>query len=114
MGTPLMEFVPEGDWSIELLVPENRTTGLHVGLKGQFACNARPGEPVSFKIVRVRPSSEPLEGKNVFIAEASVAGNPNWMRSGMEGVAQIDVGERRVWWVALHRLINFVRLNLWV
>jgi hypothetical protein len=30
----------------------------------------------------------------------------------MDGVAKIDVGRRRVWWVSLHRAINFARLHL--
>lgn len=114
MGAPLLEFVPKGDWSIELLVPETMAPELQVGFKGRFACNARPGEPLDCKIVRIRPSTEPIDGKNVFIAEASVASNPSWMRTGMEGVAQIDAGKRRVWWVALHRIIDYVNLKLWL
>ena len=114
MGAPLLEFVPEGDWSIELLVPEATATDLKVGLEGRFACNARPGELLACKIVHVRPSSEPVDGKNVFIAEATVEGNPAWMRAGMRGVAQIDAGKRRVWWVVLHRIIDYVRLKFWL
>lgn len=114
MGAPLLEFVPEGDWSVELLVPETMATKLEVGFEGRFACNARPGQPLKCKIVRIRPSSQPVDGKNVFIAEATVEDNPVWMRSGMEGVAQIDAGRRRVWWVGLHRIIDYVRLNLWL
>ncbi len=114
MGEPLLELVPEGDWSVELLVPEATVDELHAGFQGRFACSARPGEPLECKIARIRPSSEPVDGKNVFIAEASVEGNPPWMRAGMEGVAQIDAGRRHVWWVALHRIIDYVRLNLWL
>ena len=114
MGEPLMEFVPKGDWSIELLVPETTAAELKAGFQGRFACTARPGEPLDCTIVRIRPSSEPLEGKNVFIAEATVVGNPAWMRAGMQGMAQIDAGERRVWWVTLHRIIDYLRLTLWL
>lgn len=114
MGAPLLEFVPEGDWSIELMVPEATATELEVGFEGRFACNARPDEPLDCRIVRIRPSSKPVDGMNVFIAEATVEGNPRWMRVGMEGVAQIDAGKRRVCWVALHRIIDYLRLNFWL
>jgi multidrug resistance efflux pump len=114
MGAPLLEFVPAGDWSVELLVPETAATDLKVGFEGRFACTARPGEPLDCKIARIRPSSEPVDDKNVFIAEATVEGNPAWMRAGMEGVAHIDAGKRRVWWVALHRMIDYLRLNFWL
>ncbi len=114
MGTPLIEFVPKGDWSVELLVPENSVPDLKVGLVGQFACNARPGEILHCKIVRIRPSSEPRDGRNVFIANATVEGNPEWMRAGMKGVARMDVGKRRLWWVTLHRVIDYVHLAFWI
>ncbi len=114
LGAPLMDFVPEGDWSIELVASEGVATDLQVGLKGEFACNARPGEMLHCKIVRLRPSFEPRDGKNVFIAEAIVQDNPEWMRPGMEGVARLDVGQRRVWWVTLHRAIDYIHLNFWL
>lgn len=114
IGAPLLEFVPKGDWSIELLVPETMANDLQVGFSGQFACNARPSEHLDCKIVRIRPSTEPVDGKNIFIAEATVKDNPSWMRTGMEGIAQIDAGKRRVWWVALHRIIDYVQLKFWL
>jgi hypothetical protein len=114
MGSPLFEFVPQGDWAIELLIPETMADELKVGFEGQFACSARPGELLECKIIRIHPSSEPINGNNVFIAEATVKANPAWMRSGMEGVAQIDIGQRRVWWVALHRVIDYLHLNFWM
>lgn len=114
LGAPLLEFVPHGDWSVQLLIPETMADELQVGFAGRFACTARPDEVLSCRIVRIHPSSTPVDGKNVFIAEAQVEGNPAWMRAGMEGVARIDAGRRRVWWVALHRVIHFVRLNFWL
>jgi len=114
LGTPLLEFVPKGSWSIELLVPEAMTTEIEVGYEGQFACIARPGESIKCTITRIRPSPEPRDGKNVFITEATVESNPTWMRSGMEGTAQIDAGSRRVWWVALHRVIDFAHQTFWL
>jgi HlyD family secretion protein/biotin/lipoyl-binding protein/GAF domain-containing protein len=114
MGAPLLEFVPEGNWSIELLVPEMMATEIEVGFEGRFACNARPGEPLRCKIARIQPTPEPLNGKNVFIAEATVEDNPAWMLVGMEGTAHIEVGQRPVWWVALHRMIDYVHLKLWI
>ncbi len=114
MGEPLLELVPQGDWSIELDIPETSAVDVKAGLTGSFACNPRPGETIHCQIVRVQPSSEARDGKNVFIAEASVEDNPAWMRAGMEGVATIEVGRRAVWWVCLHRVIDALRLNGWL
>jgi multidrug resistance efflux pump len=114
MGEPLLEFVPQGDWSIELEIPEAAAIDMEVGRIGTFVCNARPGESLRCEITRIQPSSEPRDGKNVFVAQATVEDNPDWMRVGMEGVATIEVGQRPVWWVCVHRLIDFLRLNFWL
>jgi hypothetical protein len=114
MGEPLLEFVPQGDWSIELEIPESVAVDMKVGLCGTFVCNARPDESTQCEIIQVQPSTEPRNGKNIFLAEASVEGNPEWMRMGMEGVATIEVGNRTLWWVCLHRMIDFLRLNCWL
>jgi biotin carboxyl carrier protein len=114
MGEPLLEFVPQGDWSIELEIPESVAVDMEVGLCGTFVCNARPDESTHCEIIQVQPSTEPRNGKNIFLAEASVEGNPEWMRTGMEGVATIEVGNRALWWVCLHRMIDFLRLNCWL
>jgi hypothetical protein len=31
----------------------------------------------------------------------------------MEGLARVDMGQRRIWWVATHRLADMVRLWMW-
>jgi hypothetical protein len=33
------------------------------------------------------------------------------MRPGMEGSARIVVGKRPVWWIALHRGIDYIRYH---
>jgi biotin carboxyl carrier protein len=37
----------------------------------------------------------------------------NWMRPGMEGLARLDMGKRKIWWVATHRIADMVRLWMW-
>jgi hypothetical protein len=39
--------------------------------------------------------------------------NPVW-RPGMAGEARIDVENRRLAWIWTHRLIDFLRLKLWM
>jgi biotin carboxyl carrier protein len=114
MGEPMLEFVPQGDWAIELEIPETVAVDLKAGLTGTFVCNARPEESLHCVVTRIEPSSEARDGKNVFVAEATVEKNPQWMRAGMEGVATIEVGNRPLWWVCLHRLIDALRLGSWL
>jgi hypothetical protein len=38
----------------------------------------------------------------------------NWWRPGMTGVAKISVGWRPLAWVATRRLIDYLRIKLWI
>ncbi len=86
---------------------------VHEGQVGRFVTVARPDVPITCAIERVQPSATVAEGVNVYVARAQVEQNPPWMLAGMDGVATLDVGRRRVWWVSLHRLIRFARLRFW-
>ena len=58
---------------------------------------------------------EAKEGKNLFKVYAKLTGDrsPEW-RPGMVGEARIDVREEPVWWIYSHRVIDWVRLKLWI
>ena len=114
LGESLLRFAPNQDWSIELFVPEKEVLHLREGFQGRFATLARPDDTVECHLARIEPASVTKDGNNIYIARADVAGNPEWMRVGMEGVATIDGGKKRVCWVALHRVWNFVRLHFWL
>ena len=113
-GTPLFEIAPLDRWQLELAVPQNVSGDVQVGLTGHFASNARPEVTQPFKLARVRPSSEIRNAENVYVAEANVVVNSEWMRPGMEGVAKVRIGQRKVWWITLHRVLDYLRLNFWL
>ena len=37
----------------------------------------------------------------------------NWLRPGMEGLARVDMGKRKIWWIATHRIADMIRLWMW-
>jgi biotin carboxyl carrier protein len=113
LGEPMIEFAPQGSWIIELRVDDKDAAEIREGLIGQFVTVARPDVPINCEIERIQPSASVAEGENVFVARAKVDQNPPWMLSGMDGVATMDVGQRHVWWVALHRMVRFARLRFW-
>lgn len=114
LGEPLLEVAPHGKWTIDLHVPEFLAAYLKLGQAAEFTTNARPEELGTCRLARIEATSEVRNGKNVFTANAVVVGKaPGWIRSGMEGVAQIDAGKRPVWWVWFHRIIDSVRLQVW-
>ena len=113
IGETLVELATDEDWVVELAVREADILEMRPGIVGGFATMARPSESVGCRVERVDPAATARDGNNVFLVRARVSDNPQWMRVGMEGIATLELGERRVWWVALHRVVDFVRLQWW-
>lgn len=114
LGDPLFEIAPLHAMVLELQVPEADADELALNLSGTFASHARPEHSLPFRITRVHPRTEVRAQGNMCIVEASADLADTWMRPGMEGVAQVHVGRRRVWWIGLHRILDYLRLNLWL
>ena len=113
-GSVLFEVAAHSDWRLELMIPERDVAPVAAGLAGVFASRSRPDLSHEFCLTRVQPSAEKVGGKNVFVAEAEAEIEEEWMRSGMEGLAKIEVGPRAPWWIALHGLTDSLRMHLWL
>ena len=72
---------------------------------------------MAFKVERVVPLGSPKEGSNVFTVYAEFPNAkqipPGW-RPGMTGEAKVDAGQATWAWIWTHRLVDFVRLKLWM
>lgn len=114
LGEPLLRFAPEGRWDVDILVPDSSAAEIQIGQTANVAVSARPEITSPMRIVQINAASQVEQGQNVFAAEAEFEGSPpKWLRSGMTGVARVEVGRRPVWWVWAHRVIDSVRLQLW-
>lgn len=114
MGEPLLRFAAADNWKVVVEAPEFATTLIDLGQAGTFATNARPGVPLNLEVNHIHTNAEIREGKNVFISEGTIRGDaPQWLRSGMQGTARIDVGRHPIYWVWVHRIIDQIRLKLW-
>jgi hypothetical protein len=114
LGEPLIQFAPAHQWKIQLEVPEFISALVSEGQTGAFAAIARPSSTIGCELRQPRTTAEVLEGRNVFVVDASFTEpSPDWLRSGMEGSARINVGRHAVWWVWMHRAIDSVRVYLW-
>ncbi len=83
--------------------------------KGRLTLLGRPGDTFPITVNQIIPMAE-IDQKdgNIFVLKADINYAPQgWWRPGMSGVAKIDVGKRRVAWVISHRLIDFIRMQLW-
>jgi len=99
-----------------LEISENHIHELQTqGNVGELAFASRPDAKFRFQIEGIEPVGLVRPNGTVFIAIAKIEGEgEEWWRPGMSGVAKIDIGERPLIWVISHRLVDFVRLKLWL
>jgi len=113
-GDPLFQIAPTRKWTLQLEIPERVAADVMPGQIGEFSGFARPESERSFRLDRVWPAAEVRRGTNVFVAEADVEAAGEALRPGMEGVARLTIGPRPVRWIALHRVLNYLRLHVWL
>ena len=113
-GQVLFEVTPLESLRAELLVPEDQILDLAVGQEGALATASYPGQRIRFAVERINPVAEVVNGQNVFKVRARLQESRAWMRPGMEGVAKVTVDRRpylRIW---TRKLVNWVRMKLWL
>ena len=112
-GDVLFEVAPLEGYRVILRIDERDISDVHEGRRGRLALSAMPGRPLPFTVERVTPIATADEGRNVFRAEARLDHPPENLRPGMEGVARIDIGKRRMLWIWTHELVDWLQLWLW-
>jgi multidrug resistance efflux pump len=116
-GDVLMEIAKRGQLRAEMAVSEKDIQEVRDGnvQHGKLATSSFPGEEFGFTVDRIVPMGDAKEGDNVFKVYGQLDKEPAiWMRPGMAGEARIDVGKRRLVWIWTHRLIDFLKLKLWM
>jgi multidrug efflux pump subunit AcrA (membrane-fusion protein) len=98
----------------EVAMPERDVHEIHAGQTGVLAFASRPQFAFPVKIERVEPVAEVREKGNIFVVRADFGSRPEaWWRPGMSGICKVSVGSRNLLWIATHRTMDFLRLNLW-
>jgi biotin carboxyl carrier protein len=113
-GEVLFEVTPIESLRAEILVPEDQILDLAVGQQGNLATASYPGERFRFVVERLNPMAEVVNGQNVFKVRARLDETLPWMRPGMEGVAKVTVDRRPYLKIWTRKLVNWVRLKLWM
>jgi biotin carboxyl carrier protein len=113
-GEEQMVFGDPSKLRAALTVNERDIQDVAKGSTGSLATTSKPMDKVKFDVTRLVPQGQPKEGNNVFTVYAKpVEVAPSW-RPGMAGEARVDVGKRTIAWVWSHRLLEFIRLKLWM
>jgi biotin carboxyl carrier protein len=120
-GEPLYEIAPSRHVRAVLSVPDRDIQELRdppadvsKQQEGELATASLPGIKIPCRIQRIDPVGQPKEGETVIKVYATLDSQPAFVRPDMEGQASIKVEHRRLVWIWTHRLIDFLRLHLWL
>jgi len=113
-GDILFEVTPLELLRAELLVPEDQIFDISLEQEGYLATVSYPGQRFKFVVERINPIAEVVNNRNVFKVRVRLLETRRWMRPGMEGVAKISVGKRRYIWIWTRRVVNWLRMKMWL
>jgi len=113
-GDVLFEVAPLQLLRATLSVPEDGIAEVRQGQHGELATASYPDRRLGFVVEKINPVAEVVDQRNVFKVRVRLLETQPWMRSGMEGVAKITIGRRRYAWLWTRRLVNWLRMKLWL
>jgi len=121
IGTPveqgklLFEIAPLDAYRVVLQVDERDIGGVRAGQRGELVLSGLAGERLDLVVKQITPVAVAEDGRNFFRVEAQLdaATDPARLRPGMEGIGKLSVGERRLIWIWLHPLLDWLRVTWW-
>jgi len=124
IGDPMFEIAPVEALRAELSVPEDEIADVVIAfetargedrqLTGELATEGRPGQRIPFVVERINPVAEVEEHENVFAVRVALLETHGGMLPGAKGVAKIDVGRRTYAFIWTRKLVNWIRMKLWI
>lgn len=115
-GDILMRMTRIEAMYVEIEVPERDAHAVLASQTAEIAFATLPGQRYPVNVIRLEPVARVKSEGNVFVIRATFKnpGGDAWWRPGMSGVAKIDAGRKPIIWLLTHRLIDFLRLKLWL
>jgi RND family efflux transporter MFP subunit len=112
-GDLLFEIAPLDDFRVAINVGDRDVAEVSDGQTGELVLSAMPRTPVRLRVTEIATLAADDAAEPGFRVEAEVIDELARLRPGMEGVAKIEVGERRRWWIWTHPLTDWLRLQWW-
>jgi len=112
-GEVLFEVAPLNGYRIILSVDERDIAAVSPQKPGVLTLSALPHEELALTVERITPVTVIDNGRNTFRVDASLDASMSALRPGMEGLAKIEAGRRRLFWIWTHRLVDWLRLWAW-
>ncbi len=113
-GKVLFEIAPLDSLRAEIQVPEEEVAEVKIAQQGTLATASFPGQHLRFLVERVNPAAEVVNNRNVFKVRVRLLETRPWIRPGMEGVAKITIEKRHYAWIWSRKVVNWIRMKLWI
>lgn len=112
-GQVLFEVAPLESYRAILKADERDIGYIRSGQQGRLTLAGMPDKPIPLQVEKITPVTIAEEGRNYFRIEAIMDMQSDLLHPGMEGVAKIEVGERKLIWIWSRRLVDWLRLWTW-
>lgn len=114
-GDLLLTLTPTSEFRVMLEIDERDVGQIQPGARGAVTLSALPERSFALVVDRVMPVARVEGGRNLFEAEARLepSAAAAVLRPGLQGVARLDAGERPLYWLLSHRVLDWLRLQWW-
>lgn len=115
-GDTLFVIAPLEALRAAVAVDASRIADVRLGATGTLATTADPASRVPFTVSRIDPIATDAQSEQAgaFNVIVDLDAAPDWLRPGMEGVAKVDAGRKRYAALWSRRLVDWVRMKLWI
>lgn len=111
-GQTLFEIAPLEEMVLEIGIPEEDISHVHVGQTVQATLNALADRIWTGTIERIHPRSELVDQDYVFVAEVKFSNKHGLLRPGMKGRAKVITAPQMLGWNLFHKAWDQGRLWL--
>jgi multidrug resistance efflux pump len=112
-GQVLFQIAPLNSYRVMLEVAEGDIDQVAVGQKGDLVLNAMPDTPYAFMVEKISTVTTTRDGSNFFLVEGRILQDSKKLRPGMHGYGKIFVERRKLIWIWMHDLIDWIRIWFW-
>jgi hypothetical protein len=120
----MFEVAPIEALRAEISVPEDLIADVYKAFQaagqtgepvtGELATESKPNERIGFEVVRIIPVAEVDQQDNVFKVHVKLDEIRGGMLPGSKGVAKINIAKRSYVFIWTRKLVNWVRMKLWI
>lgn len=112
-GQVLFEVAPLNAYRVILEVDESDIAAIRTRQAATLALTAIPDAEFPLSVALITPVAVARDGRSTFRVEALLEHGSERLRPGMEGVAKIDAGRAKLFWIWTHKLFDWLRLTAW-